>query len=151
MTEVWSLSYQRFGELQAVSPVGERTIEETLGRLDGAATSFCGLTNVPDHCWLVCRGDPDRHIIEYVSGPLANVGYTGTVGSRIFFLARKTPPDRRAVRIRWQSNPDVFVDARADSVLSLREATAIFTTFFNSKTIHQDFTTIPKPLNGYLA
>ncbi|NQU22371.1 MAG: hypothetical protein HQ567_13915 [Candidatus Nealsonbacteria bacterium] len=151
MAEVWLLDYQRFNEMNSVSPVDACTIERTLGRLDGAETFCCGLTNVTDHSWLACRGDPDNYIIEYVSGPLENVSNPETVGCCIFFLARKSPPDRRALRIRWQSNPDVFVDVRADSVLNLREAIAIFTTFFNSKTVHQDFTTVPKPLNGYLA
>ena len=31
-------------------------------------TICCGLTNVTDHSWLVCRGHPDNHIIAGDSG-----------------------------------------------------------------------------------
>lgn len=150
MTEVWSLDYPGVGGITSVSPVDERSIEQTSGRLDRAEVLSCGLTDVTAHSWLTCRGDSGNHIIEYVSGPLAYASVAGIVGCRIFFLARKSPPDHRALRIRWQTNPEVFVDARADAVLNLREAAVLFTTFFNSKTIHQDYTTIPKPANGYL-
>lgn len=150
MTEVWSLDIQGLTDMTSVSPVDERSIEQALRRLDGRETFSCGLTNLTTHSWLVCRGDSDHHLIEYVPRPLAHASCTGTVGSCIFFLARKISPDRHAVRLRWQSTPEVLVDVRADAVLSLHEATVIFTTFFKSQTIHQDFTTVPKPANGYL-
>jgi hypothetical protein len=54
------------------------------------------------------------------------------------------------VQVRWKTNPVVLVDVRAYSVLTLLEVITIFNTFFTSTVVHQDFTTIPKPLNGYL-
>jgi hypothetical protein len=150
MTEKWSLDYERLGDMNTVWPVDKQAIEHTLQRLDGTEISRCGLTNETDRCWLACRGSADKHLIEYVSSPRTCFRHIGAVRSRIFFLARKKPVDRRAMRIPWKSHPDVFVDVRADAVLELSEAIAIFTTFFETKGIHQDFTTIPKPLNGYL-
>ena len=149
LTEVWSLDYRKLGQVQSVSPVDERMIEETLRRLDGTETFACGIGNLRHRCWLTCRGVPDSRLIEYWPEP-PNFTYSGKRGSGIFILSRKHPPDHHPVRIRWQSNPDVFVDVRADSVLSLCETISIFTTFFRSRVIHQDFTTIPKPLNGYV-
>jgi hypothetical protein len=148
MTEPWSLDYECHHQLHMVSPVDERTIEETLLRVDGAEIIRCGLTNVDYHCWLVCRGEPDQHLVEYALSPLAQFGATGNIASRIFFLARKQPA-RGTMRIRWQSSPDVFVDVPAAAVLQRAEALAIFTTFFQTRSIHPDFTTIPKPSNGY--
>lgn len=150
MTEAWSLDYQGLRGVNTVSPVNERSIAQTLRSMDGREVFSCGLTNLTTHSWLACRGDSGNQVIEYVPRPLAYASYTGTVGSCVFFLARKNRPDRHAVRVRWQSNPDVLIDVRADSVLNYDEATVIFATFFMSQAIHQDFTTVPKPANGYL-
>ena len=150
MTGQWSLDYERLDELIAVRPVDEQAIEQTLQRIDWTEVTRCGLTNVAHHCWLICRGDRDKHLVEYVSSPLTHYGDTGIVASRIFILARKKPSDCRALRIRWHSHPDVPVDVRADSVLQLSEVLAIFTTFFRTNRIHHDFATIPKFPNGYL-
>jgi hypothetical protein len=151
MTAEWSLDYECLDELHAVPSVDEHTIEQTLKRLDGQEIFYCGLTNVADRCWLTCRGDTDHHIVEYVAPPLADSSHSGLVAPRIFLLARKDPVDRHALRVRWKSNPEVFVDVRADSVLNISEVVVIFTTFFRYNAIHQDFTTIPKPQNGYLS
>ena len=111
MTQEWSLDYECLDEVTTVPTVHERSIEQTLKRLDGTQTFFCGLTNVTDQTWLVCRGCPDEHIVEYVSSPVSDYSDSGSVASCIFLLSRKNPVDRHASMIRWKSNPDVWIDA----------------------------------------
>jgi len=149
MAAEWSLVYDFLGEVQAVSSVYEPSIERTLNRLNGAETSVCQITH-ESHQFMVCRGGSDKFIVVYAGIPPGFHWSPGFVPARIFLLGRKNDTDSRVLQVRWKTNPVVFVDVRAYSVLTLSEVITIFNTFFTSTVVHQDFTTIPKPLNGYL-
>jgi hypothetical protein len=150
MATEWSLGYDYLGEAQTVPSVDESIIERTLRRLEQPETAVCGLTH-ESHQFMVCHGGPDKFIVKCVRAIAPGVhGAPGSVPKGIFLLGRKNDTNNRVLQVRWRTKPVVLVDVRAYSVLSLSEAITIFSTFFTSLTVHQDFTTIPKPLNGYL-
>lgn len=168
MTAEWSLTYDDHGRNQEVPSVDEAAIERVVRRLDGVETCGCGLTNFSQHNWITCRGGPDRFIVEYLGVPPGYHCPPGFVPGGVFLLGRKNDANRDVVQVRWKTvvfsdapngrmmegrwKPDrsVLVDVRADSVLTLPEVITIFITFFKNATVHPDFTTIPKPPNGYL-
>ena len=135
--------------MQAVSSLDGSSIERTLQRLNGVETSSCQLTH-DSRQFLICHGGPDDFIVLYAGIPPGFHWSPGFVPARLFILGRKNDTDSRVLQVRWKTNPVMFVDVRAHSVLSLPEAITIFKTFLTSRAVHQDFTTIPKPLNGYL-
>jgi hypothetical protein len=149
MAAEWSLVYDCLGEEQAVPFVDETSIDRTLRQLDGVETSWCQLANelYPN---MVCRGGPDKFVVQYAGIPPGCHRSPGCARVQIFLLGRKNDTDSRVVRVRWKTKPVVFVDVRAHVVLTLSEAITVFNTFFTTTTVHQASSTIPKPLNGYL-
>ena len=151
----WSLDYDYLNEVFAEPLTDKATIRRTLRRLDGRKTFCCGLCCASEELSLItCRGEPDKLIVEY-SGVLpgtyeihANAGMIAYPST--FVLARKGRSRHPVTRVQWKTRPDVFIDATANIVLDQGEAVEIFEAFYETKTIHRGFETIPKPANGYL-
>jgi hypothetical protein len=146
----WSLIYDRLGNVQEVPFIDASIIGRTLRRLEQTETCVCQLRHGLYQS-VVCRGGPDKFIVECLRVIIPGLhGSLGSMPGGISLLGRKNDTYNRVLRVRWKSKPVVFVDVRAHSVLSLAEVVTVFETYFTSMVIHQDFTTIPKPMNGYL-
>ncbi|HMF18299.1 MAG TPA: hypothetical protein VKE98_13895 [Gemmataceae bacterium] len=130
-TDRWLLEYDSEGEIYTSSDTDESRIKNVLHLFNGSTTFYCCLSDNTDESCLWCVGEPDRRMIE---GRLFE-------NKRLFHfvIRRKSDAAEEAFIIRCGMEPNETIRLTSAEILSRSEAIRIFTTFYEGKTIPDDF------------
>lgn len=133
----WLLEHDKEGEVYTRPHTTKKLITEVLESFNGSTIFYCCLFDTTDEAYLCCFGEPERRVIE---------GRIIEDGAIIHFVvSRKVDDENQTVVVKHGMQPDELVKVKETEVLTPSKATAIFISFYSSKSIPDEFIVVRKP------